>query len=213
MGFLLGIRCCGLYSWCCFINYQANQKAMFHFITASLPADANLEKVTITAKKYNFAWVKLENLSVCKQLDVGSSYFFTTKRQCDCGTLLGSANNTSEVSKVDLSSKISALKKKGWSATKIERWLSEKSDIDKKQQAKNGNSIGLVEVEAWKYFISEVLSTKLSSKVGVILHMYSGSVSTESIKLSDKVITKLKNLNDQVFLNMHEDHLYEFVIS
>jgi hypothetical protein len=108
-------------------------------------------------------------------------------------------------------SKIFALKKKGWSETKIQRWLSEKASLVEKRAAINSTSNKPSEVESWKDFVIEVLTSKYARKIGVLLHMYSGCESTEIIELSGKIITKLENINEEVFLTMHEDHLYEFV--
>lgn len=181
---------------------------MCYFITAALSANANLEKVAATAAKYDFTWIKEENISVQRQLDFGSSYFYTTKGHCDCSTLLGSANKKS---KSDASSKILTLKKKGWSETKIERWLSEKENTEGRKEARNSSVNKRSEIEAWMEFVSEILNSKLTSKISVILHMYSGSVGTEAISFSGKVVTKAKNINEQVFLSMKEDYIYEFI--
>jgi hypothetical protein len=186
---------------------------MCYFITATLSADAKIEKVFAVAKKYNFAWIEQNNTSVQKQIDAGSSYFCTTMGQCDCGTLLGSANRYYKNSKNDFSSKILNFRKKGWSETKIERWLSEKKDLSIKNESNSGNSKKFSEIESWKNFVVEVLNSKFASKIGVLLHMYSGSICTEPIELLGKIVIKLKNVNEEVFLTMYEDHLYEFVKS
>jgi predicted aminopeptidase len=186
---------------------------MCHFITATLSADAKLEKVAALAKKHNLNWIQTENLSVQKQLENGSHYFYTTKGQCDCGTLLGSANNSNKDSKKDTTSQILALKKKGWSANKIERWLSEKTKLEEKREARKYTGIRASEIDSWINFISAVLNNNLASKFGLLLHMYSGCVATDVIALSGKVVTQLKNAREEVFLCILEDHLYEFVIT
>src|SRR4029079_15925982 len=65
---------------------------MCHFITTTLPAAANTAAVRHTAGQFGMRWQPLTNPHVLAQLGAGMLYFSTTRGQCHCGTVIGSAS-------------------------------------------------------------------------------------------------------------------------
>ena len=105
---------------------------MCHFITSTLPSTANKDSLKPVFDKYRMAFQQLDNSSVLSQLKKGLSYFVATGKECDCGTPLGGASQNRPGEFRIESKELNRLKRKGWSQSKIERWVEEK----KKTQAK-----------------------------------------------------------------------------
>lgn len=146
------------------------------FITVLLPKKAQTSKIGELAKKHHFGWYNLSN-QITKQLDGDYFYFCTTKGMCDCETQLGSKCRVSPAQSSEM--EIARFKRKGWSDTKIARWIEQKSAI------KNESTQNLDEIQKWMEFITEVMEKRLTSKIGILIHMYSKSVNDEVFTLRE----------------------------
>ena len=183
---------------------------MCHFITTSLPRGANIESVSATAGRYQLAWELIKNKKVASQLDKGSSYFCTTQGMCDCGTEFGAKCFGVDKTSPNYSSDIKSFQRKGWSESKIKKWLAEKEKNLRKNERVNSSIKAGQEIERWIGFISEILQNKYTSNVNVLLHMYSGNLESERIEIKDRTLTKVSEMSEELFLNIEEDHLYQF---
>ena len=181
---------------------------MCHFITAVLPKEADAPKLDAIARKHDRQFEPLSNSSIEAQLRQGERYFLTTLGHCDCGTSLGaSVRDEFEVSR-DHHTAIERLRTKGWSETKISRWIKQKqhvSDRDDRVRSTSETS----RANDWRGLIEDVLDSRLTPYMGILLHMYSGSLSAR-IHLAGRQVLVLSDLTDSTLAEIKEDVIYEF---
>lgn len=133
---------------------------MCHYIKGTLTKGADAASVARLAAHYERQWESIDASPVLELLQSGETYYWTTVGHCDCGTMLGrKARDTG----VDHSPKIRHLERKGWSKTKIERWIADKNSGQEK-------SINQQELKAWFDFISQAVSTGTTGDIGLLLH-------------------------------------------
>lgn len=180
---------------------------MCRFITAAVPADIDLPAVKPLLDKYGMSFKEVRNSFVESQLE-GDRYARVTGSVCDCDTVLGSVSAQGEVqTKATVSGDIEKLKKKGWSQHKIERWLAEKSGAtDRHQEADRSKSVA--ELAQWREFISVMLLDKSTNRLGLLIHMYSGSLEDEQIQIKRINRISLSEQFENSLLEMEEDVLY-----
>jgi hypothetical protein len=169
------------------------------FITVLLPKKAHISKIGELAKQHHFGWYNLSN-QITKQLEGEYSYFCTTSGMCDCGTLLGSKCRTSSGKNLEI--EVARLKHKGWSDTKIARWVEQKSAI------KNESINNLGEVQKWMTFITEILEKRLTTTMGILIHMYSKSVNDEDFTLGDSCNQNFPTENYLLHLEQNRVHFF-----
>ena len=88
---------------------------MCYFITATLPPNADVERVRRSAPAAKY-WAPIDNPVVHGQLDPGTSYFLTTRGHCDCGTVLGCLRHARERRRGRSMDDVAKLKAKGWTS-------------------------------------------------------------------------------------------------
>ncbi len=189
---------------------------MCHFITATLPGNVDLKKAGEVFACHKLRFEQIENESVRKHLEPGDLYILTTQGICDCGTALGSQYGEEDLS-IDQKEKfrkqtIEKFKKKGWSATKIERWFKEE-ELTKGKELRikeSQHESAITFVSDWVNFIRDILIGGASKRIGLLLHMYDGPISGR-ILIAGKKRVPLKDLNEVILLEMREDMIYEFV--
>lgn len=169
------------------------------FITVLLPRKAQISKIGELAKKHHFGWYNLSN-QITKQLDGDYFYFCTTSGMCDCGTLLGSKCRISSGKNLEI--EVARLKHKGWSDTKIARWVEQKSAI------KNKSINNLDEVQKWMEFITEILEKRFTTTIGILIHMYSKSVNDEDFTLGDSCNQSSPTENYLLHLEQNRVHFF-----
>lgn len=169
------------------------------FITVLLPKKAQISKIGELAKKHHFGWYNLSN-QITKQLDGDYFYFCTTSGMCDCDTQLGIKCKSSSSQNPEL--EIARLKRKGWNETKINRWFEQKSAI------KNVSTQNLDEIQKWMDFITDALEKRLTSKIGILIHMYSKSVSDEFFTLQESCNQSL--LTEDYLLSLDQNRVHFF---
>jgi hypothetical protein len=81
----------------------------------------------------------------------------------------------------------STLRAKGWSNSKIERWLEDKS---KKENLSFEEAIDGVEL--WKSITGELLSLAGVRSVGLLLHNYEGSVVEEEFTVKRRTVNEIE---------------------
>ncbi len=169
------------------------------FITVLLPKKAQTSKIGELAKKHHFGWYNLRN-QITKQLDGDYFYFCTTSGMCDCETQLGSTCRISPDQNSEI--EIARFKRKGWNDTKIARWIKQKSAI------KNKSIQNLDEIQKWMEFITEIMEKRLTSKIGILIHMYSKSVNDEIFTLSESC--NESELTAEYLLNLEQNRVHFF---
>jgi hypothetical protein len=178
---------------------------MCHFISAVLPASADIAALTAVAERHGRNLRPQNNPSVRKKLKTGENYFLTTVGHCDCGTPLGAhAGSAADEAHVQ----IRKLRAKGWSETKIAR-LREQRGEHQAQKAAIARTASETGIAQWQSFLSEALMRSDTPYLCLLIHMYSGALDGD-IELSDRQTVKLQDA-DTAFLDaMSEDVLYEF---
>lgn len=191
---------------------------MCHFITATLPKDADLKKAEQIFKSHHLGFTEIENLSVAEHLEKGDVYILTTKGMCDCGAVLASHNpedyqfDETQVQKYK-DKAIEKLKAKGWSDTKIRRWQKEvelNAEKDKLEE-EQAHEYQMTRTDDWINFIQNILTSKATKRIGILVHEYSGGLDNR-IKILGKEKIQLKNLTPKFLVEMNEDIIYDFVL-
>ena len=185
---------------------------MCHFITATLPAEADVERVRQIAKSHCLAWVPADNPKVAAQLRAGELYFMTTHGHCQCGTPLGELRRHEKPEEPGYTRQLSKLRQKGWGKAKIERWLEQKHRNKEKRQrvVEHVKADRAAQVDRWISFFSTVIEVGASSNVGLLLHFYRSGPKTEDVKIARRDRKSVDTLLADDLLAMEEDVLYEF---
>ena len=168
---------------------------MCHFITATLPADANIEVVGQLARRAGRIWQPVKTSPALDRLQPGETYYYTTPNFCDCGTVLGRMGGA-EIA--EQQRKIRRLEKRGWSTAKIDRWVADRN-----------KSIGRSDIHAWFDFLTAALSSGATASVGLLLHFYAQSVHDEQFEFHRQNVS-MAEIDADFLLGLEEDRLYVF---
>jgi hypothetical protein len=125
------------------------------------------------------------NPSVESILQPGEAQFLTTAGHCDCATVLvgrRTAQDTDQRAK-----HVEKLTQKGWSPTKIERWLRDHETADvrahARRDAQSTDSIAL-----WTSLVRDLFAIRSVRRAGLLLHNYSGDVETETFEITRRSV-------------------------
>ena len=109
---------------------------MCTFVLGTLPASAPLKSL----ERDFFRFTEVNAGSVASVLPPGELFGRMTGRHCDCGTALGIAakmDRIAEHNRESIEHKLDRLQRKGWSRTRIERWLAQvEADQDRHAKVK-----------------------------------------------------------------------------
>ncbi len=182
---------------------------MCHYITAVLPKAAAHADLDAIARGHGRQFEALSNPGIAAQLRPDEAYFLTTTGHCDCGTQLGALIGRGTRREKDPEVEAQRLARKGWSKAKIARALDQKREHETAAAAAKvrKNSAALSD---WLNFISAVLDSGMSSSLGLLLHMYEGSIAS-GFPLTGRQTVRQRDLSAEVLGNMREDVLYLFV--
>lgn len=183
------------------------------FITATLPRNASLNCVAPIFEAHRLSFKKISNPYVLNQLHAGDVYVSTTTSHCDCGSVLGSLNRRNKDETEDHEHELKKLRRKGWSEAKIQRWLEQKEQTKEKHLREDEALAGRNTPVArdWAEFISELLGSRCTDRIGILLHFYHTGVDSERVKILGKEKVKLEELTPKLLMGMREDVVYEFV--
>jgi len=185
---------------------------MCHFITAAIKTSSAIDNLNDIAKDYNLKFDPIHNSFVEGQIPEGLLYLSKYTWHCDCGTVLGcqyhSSKNEYSVNPKD----IQKLKNKGWSQSKIKRWLDEKEKYKKKlkRDAVTNKQNRAPEATEWFEFIKTAVNNQRIGKLCLLLHMYRGGVETEKVKIKKIVKVSISNITSDYLMKIREDVFYQF---
>ena len=135
------------------------------------------------------------NRSVASILQPGEVQFLTTVGHCDCATvLIGRSADR-------LAKQVEKLEKKGWSPSKIERWLRDRETADVRAHARR-DARSTDSVELWTSLIGDLFAMRRVRQVGLLLHNYSRDVNTEAFEVTrasarfDHFVARLLEIQD-----------------
>lgn len=179
---------------------------MCYYITATVPAESNLEILRQVIKKHSFGFTSLTNSFITVQLPKGSRYYRATGSYCDCDDGFGYSFHYDRTSNPnDLAKHANKLRKKGWSEAKIHRSLQERTLAHEKPRP------GIQEsADRWIKFLREILSVKQNPKIGLITHFYQGDIETEDFHIKTTQTLVLTDLHQETVLGLKDDVLYTF---
>ena len=138
--------------------------AMCQYITITLPKQTRLSELIGIFSKYEMSQRLISNSSIEAQFANDIIYLNTTSRMCDCDSVIASNAGDSK-SENKFSSSIKKMEKKGWSRSKIERWLNQKENSRRNQELQQDKI-------RWTNFLSELLNVDQIGKVGLLVHWY-----------------------------------------
>jgi hypothetical protein len=179
---------------------------MCYYITATVPAECNLEVLRQVIEKHGFGFTSLTNSSITAQLPKGSQYYRATGSYCDCDDGFGYSFHYDRPSNQnDLTKYANKLRKKGWSEAKIHRSLQERTLAHEKPRP------GIPEsADRWIKFFREIPLEKQTPKIGLITHFYQGDIETEDFHIKSTQILVLADLRQETILGLEDDVLYTF---
>ena len=183
------------------------------FVTAILPANADLDSLRRLAGDHALALTEVHNPHVEAQLQPSERYYLTTLGSCDCGTVLGSHRRRERRSHARQPNEreVATLRRRGWSDSKIERWLSQHAGTasrDARVQGVYALSDAL-EAEDWREFITQALASGRAF-IGLLLHWYRGSYLREQIQISRRHSVRAAEITPDFLTRLSEDELYVF---
>jgi len=184
---------------------------MCYYITATLPKNTRLDSLKPILEKFDMDFSLLKNTNITSQLRQEEIYLRATKSYCDCNTTLGSQSITPEYNKLLKSQKVRGLRKKRWTDEQIHLWILEKINNKKPKGHDNLTPIEKEsEINNWINFLTALLGKNKLTRVGILKHWYSKSLSNEDFLIKNIERISVKKLNSNILLNLEDDVLYEF---
>lgn len=183
------------------------------YVTATLPYNVKVESVASVFESHKLGFELISNPHVSAQIEPGDLYVLTTRGYCDCDTALGSLNPRDIYESVSYERELKKFRKQGWSEAKIKRWLEQKDQAKERymHEARRRAEESANEAGPWVDFITSLLRSGYTPRIGLLLHMYGGSISGARINILGREKVRLSDLNSELLMRMKEDLLYEFV--
>lgn len=177
---------------------------MCQYVNVVLPKNAKVDKIKPLFAKHGLGYHPFKNVFVLQQLKKDVQLINTTSKQCDCGSVIGSDANGS--SRSALPKDIERLEHKGWSETKINNWIANKTKTD--NQGKEHDA----ERHKWISFLREITRENNIGAIGLYIHWYDNDINTEEITFKSKEKISLSELVDNTLDKLNYDILYEFTV-
>jgi hypothetical protein len=182
---------------------------MCHFITAICSSKTKLSDINLIGETYGLQFEDCDNEHITKQISKTEKYLLKKSKMCDCGTNLGESSSKNDNTERVQKSEIDKLKKKGWTETKITRYLADKKKSDEKAAQQNDTILNRQSNELDNYvnFIKDLLKKSDSEIFGLLLHWYSKGPDNENIKLAARKNISFKTLTALDLKTLEEDTL------
>lgn len=188
------------------IDYELN---MCNFITSWIcgPLDKGGLKSILDANGFGFH--EYPDSPIKYKLKV-PLYFRPGKGQCDCGSDLGDRDRKAK-REAPLEEKVALLREKGWSETKINRWVEERMRVERKgireKNARKGSQSETV--EEWWNLLNALLDTHGIKSVGILFHDYHGNQTLEDFDLRPMVKLNFAAMTAEKLCKIQTDTPYE----
>jgi len=176
---------------------------MCQYITLTLPKDTDLESIKPVFEKFGLTQKVIHNQFVEEQIRKKDYYISSTSNMCDCGSVI--ASNSKQLSTDQrYKSDIQRMKKKGWSDTKINRWIEQKQNgVHDKELLEDNNR--------WTSFIQEITNEKQVVRVGILIHWYSLGLEEEKIEIKEIQNIKVDAITEDTLEKLDYDKMYYFI--
>lgn len=171
---------------------------MCYFITLVVQG-ANEASIAPVVTRHGRRATPISNPSVASILQPGEVQFLTTVGHCDCATVLIGQSTAQD--KDRRAKQVEKLAKKGWSPSKIERWLRDRKTADVRAHARR-DAQSTDSVALWTSLIRDLFAMQTVRLVGLLLHNYSGDVDTEAFETTrasvrfDDFVARLLEIRD-----------------
>lgn len=186
---------------------------MCYFITATLPANAQIEKLQPIFHQFGLSFSFCDNPFIIKQLPPLFHYFRATKKHCDCGTALGSGRRmqAQTATHFDQEKEIEKLQNKGWGEHKIHAWILQKEQHYEKKMSKLKSSQEQNQESAqdWLRFLQTILNSQETSSIGLLLHFYKTNPETEKFSIQTSHPISLTDVDTNWLTFFQDDTLYQ----
>lgn len=156
---------------------------MCRFITAVIPAEVDFIRLIPIKREYRMSFDSISNEHVKKQIGP-NSYVRLTADECDCLSIVGLNSPKEQFEHKEGVSEeyLHKLKKKGWSQSKIDRWLSEKERAIERNEAETEKDCE-IQLARWMCFFENVLFDGKLKWIGLLSHCYSDSLDSEKVNI------------------------------
>lgn len=189
---------------------------MCEFITAILPQNIDKKAAQAVFLTYGRGFELIDNYRIAEYIDKTDLYILTTNGACDCGTSLGNFDEDEPLSMDEEKLKryeddqLKKLKAKGWSENKIRRKLEQETASRKEKELEKSNRVD-DDIIRWTDLIRELLTSKTTGRVGLLIHSYSSGVENKRLPQLGQKTIKLDKLTTNVLLETRQDVIYQFV--
>ncbi len=186
---------------------------MCHFITAFLPASANVTALADVFDRHKVGFQQIDNPYVREQVPPGDVYLLTTRGWCDCVTSLGRLSRTGASLPDDGEKQVAKFRMQGWSEAKIQRWREQKERNGEKEERRQEAQVteATPQVERWIQFLTDALHSGHTSRIDLLLHFYRGSVEGERINFLRQEYVPVQRLDAEHLLRLEEDVVYNYI--
>lgn len=181
---------------------------MCTFVTALLPRSADLARIRSAVGPATEVLRPIVNPSVERYVGADGAYYRAYEGMCDCGVALGrAAHDTSSGKPPEV--QVRALRRKGWSEAKVQRWLEEKSDAAARKAAER-QARADHDLARWYRLLAATVGSGASPWVALLIHEYNGGLETDDIDIRRREEVPLSRVDDDTLQNMQQDVLYVF---
>ena len=195
---------------------------MCTYITATLLSETDPAPIKERFLSHGKNLTSLNNPHIEKMIGPARKYYLTTRGGCDCGTVLGSANedeltapeverlaHLTELAERRHERQIERRRKQGWSESKIKRWLAQKerSTRRKRESMDLTQDSDASRLQTWCDLIHSVL--EITPELGVLVHSYDGSVS-DPFELRGTELYRSSSISPELMESLPYDYLCIF---
>lgn len=186
---------------------------MCHYITVILAGVFEIDEINRIAKPHSILLRGIANRFISRLLKPGEMYFANSRGHCDCGTGLCEYDNETERihgTRRSLKQGVAKRVKLGWSKTKVARWQEQKVHEIERHNGSLDKAKPDPDCQHWADFGNELFEKTGVTCFGILVHFYSGGVSTENAA-NDRIIFPRKKLMADMLFRMKEDTINIFV--
>ena len=177
------------------------------FITAALPAKANVEAIRKAMGAPDDVLRPLANARVLARIEAGAGYYRALQQWCDCQVVLGSRGDSSDQPD-DTEHEYAKRRKKGWGEAKLARWLETRKRLaDARHQGAGAyNDRAIV----WWNRLIECSLREGGARWMALLRHFGGDPASEDVVWKREQRIALADVTGDLLLDLEEDVLYRF---
>jgi hypothetical protein len=190
------------------------------YIVLILPDDRSIEVYRHAAVQHRLPFRSFENEDLQRHLHAGERMVRANRGHCDCDTDVGRdwvESNSVDGPPPQVRSERHAewqrqrLQRRGWSAARVAKWEAQRTSVEARDarvraQIKDDS----LSLEEWRTLLGAMLTDASVNYVGLLIHMFSGLLESESFRLVGRGIVRIADVSDVTLRNLKWDYIYEF---